>query len=78
MEPARIAATGYGEHRPLASNDTAEGRAKNRRVEIFLKVAANQPATDRTPLSGTLDRTPRTAPRPTPVTDRLRRVGREH
>ena len=77
MEPGRIAATGYGEHRPLASNETAEGRAENRRVEIFLKVAANQPATGGTPLSGTLDRETRSAPRPTPVTDRLRRVGRE-
>ncbi len=32
----RLAAAGYGEFRPLASNDTPEGRAKNRRVEIVL------------------------------------------
>ncbi len=33
-DPERIAATGYGEYRPLADNDTIEGRAANRRVEI--------------------------------------------
>lgn len=33
---ARLVASGYGEHRPLAPNDTAEGRARNRRVEILI------------------------------------------
>ncbi len=33
---ARIFAAGYGERRPLASNDDAEGRARNRRVEVRL------------------------------------------
>jgi chemotaxis protein MotB len=36
VEPRRIAAMGYGEFRPLESNETAEGRRKNRRVEITL------------------------------------------
>lgn len=31
---ARMTAKGYGETRPVASNDNDEGRAKNRRVEI--------------------------------------------
>jgi outer membrane protein OmpA-like peptidoglycan-associated protein len=30
----RITARGYGKTRPVASNDTPEGRAKNRRVEV--------------------------------------------
>ncbi len=34
--PQRIVTQGMGEHAPIASNDTAEGRAQNRRVEIRL------------------------------------------
>jgi chemotaxis protein MotB len=34
VDPARIGAVGYGEHRPIASNDTADGRKINRRVVI--------------------------------------------
>jgi len=34
IDQSRIVARGYGEDRPVASNSTAEGRAKNRRVEI--------------------------------------------
>ena len=33
--PDRYVAIGYGEYRPLESNTTAAGRARNRRVEIF-------------------------------------------
>jgi outer membrane protein OmpA-like peptidoglycan-associated protein len=31
---ARISTKGYGETRPIATNDSANGRAQNRRVEI--------------------------------------------
>lgn len=34
LEPARIMHTGRGEYVPVATNETPEGRAKNRRVEI--------------------------------------------
>lgn len=36
LNPARFSALGYSEYRPIASNDTAEGRAQNRRVEVFI------------------------------------------
>jgi len=36
VEPTRISATGYGEYQPLADNASAEGRAKNRRVDIVI------------------------------------------
>jgi len=34
VTPARIRSTGFGKTQPIASNDTPEGRAANRRVEI--------------------------------------------
>ncbi|WP_026803303.1 OmpA family protein [Aliarcobacter lanthieri] len=36
VEKDRIKAVGYGESRPVASNDTAEGRAENRRVQAVM------------------------------------------
>jgi len=32
----RITAAGYGPHRPVASNDTEDGRARNRRTEVVV------------------------------------------
>jgi len=36
LPPERVSAIGYGASHPIASNDTAEGRRRNRRVEIVL------------------------------------------
>ncbi len=36
VSPSRIIIDGRGEREPIATNATAEGRAQNRRVEIFL------------------------------------------
>jgi outer membrane protein OmpA-like peptidoglycan-associated protein len=36
VNPALVRTEGRGSHQPIASNDTAEGRARNRRVEIYL------------------------------------------
>ncbi len=33
----RIKATGYGETRPVASNETPEGQAKNRRIDVVIQ-----------------------------------------
>ncbi|QHV98199.1 OmpA family protein [Spirosoma endbachense] len=36
IEPDRVASKGFGETKPVATNDTDEGRQKNRRVEIAI------------------------------------------
>jgi chemotaxis protein MotB len=36
ITPGRLSAAGYAEFRPVAPNDTAEGRALNRRVDIVV------------------------------------------
>ncbi len=36
LNPRRLSATGYGEYRPIAPNDTEEGRQRNRRVELVI------------------------------------------
>ena len=36
IAPERLSAIGYGEYRPVAPNDTEEGRARNRRIEIII------------------------------------------
>ena len=33
----RFTATGYGSTQPIASNDTAEGKAQNRRIEFLVR-----------------------------------------
>ena len=34
VDAKRLETTGWGEEKPIASNDTEEGRAKNRRLEM--------------------------------------------
>ena len=36
ISPTRLAAAGYGEFRPVAPNDTRDGRARNRRVDLVI------------------------------------------
>jgi chemotaxis protein MotB len=37
VDPKALSAAGYGEFDPIASNDTPDGRARNRRIEITLQ-----------------------------------------
>lgn len=54
VNPSRLSAAGRGEYNTVADNDTAEGRAKNRRTQIiitpkldqFLELIDKAPATD--------------------------------
>lgn len=36
VHPEKLSISGYGEYRPIASNNTASGRARNRRVELVI------------------------------------------
>ncbi len=55
IPPERLSAVGFGPYRPLESNDTPEGRARNRRIEIKLVplesplVGGQEPAVDEAP-----------------------------
>jgi len=45
LDPQRIGAAGYGEYRPIASNDTDDGRAMNRRVVITVGPSSTRTTT---------------------------------
>ena len=42
VSASRVSSVGYGEERPLVSNDTAENRAKNRRVSAVIKATVEK------------------------------------
>ncbi len=49
FDPRKLSAAGYAEYRPVASNDTAEGRARNRRVDLIIPAVSS---TDSDPDAG--------------------------
>jgi chemotaxis protein MotB len=44
IEPHRLVSVSYGQYLPIATNDTPEGRQKNRRIEIALEPTRPPPA----------------------------------
>ena len=46
VDPARLRAVGYADTRPIAPNDTAAGRAANRRVELIMEITPRRDAAD--------------------------------
>ncbi len=46
IDPARMVVEGYAENHPVDSNDTPEGRTRNRRVTIMILAKAPQNVTD--------------------------------
>lgn len=39
LEPTKVMSFGYGENKPIANNETKEGRAKNRRIDLIIQNA---------------------------------------
>jgi chemotaxis protein MotB len=52
ISPERLSAIGYGEYRPVASNDSRDGRKQNRRVEIVILPNVTKVKGDSTDSSG--------------------------
>ena len=44
VNPDRLYAVGYGETKPIAANDTAEGKQQNRRIVVTVLDEENQPS----------------------------------
>ena len=42
LNPEKVSSIGYGETRPVASNQNAEGKARNRRIDLVLQIGATQ------------------------------------
>jgi len=42
LDAEKVTSIGYGETRPAASNDTPDGRARNRRIDLVIRVDAAQ------------------------------------
>ncbi len=52
LDPLKISAAGYGPYRPVASNQTAEGRGLNRRVDLVITSRGDPAAVGRPPAAG--------------------------
>jgi len=66
VPPERLVASGYGEYHPIASNKTAAGRARNRRIEILLTPSLAPKAIAKSKLTAVAERTEKEKARPSP------------
>jgi chemotaxis protein MotB len=51
-DPDEVRVTALGEYRPIDTNETAEGRARNRRVELFYSKQSVEEAIEQRPGAG--------------------------
>jgi len=69
VPPQRLVASAYADYHPIASNKTAAGRARNRRIEILLTPSLAPKAIDKGKLTAVAERTkasyPESRSRPT-------------
>jgi chemotaxis protein MotB len=66
LPPSHLSAAGYGEFHPVASNDTPEGRAQNRRLDVVI-LAPFQPMAQPQGKEKREDPAPATVPNPSAV-----------
>ncbi len=64
VPPQRLVASGYAEYHPIASNKTAAGRARNRRIEILLTPSLAPKAIGKGKLTVVAERTKAADPGP--------------
>lgn len=72
MPAEHLGAVGYGGNRPIASNDTADGRAKNRRVVIFVKSSSLKKTADEKAPPATAALEPKVLPPVAPPAEAVR------
>ncbi|MDN5751969.1 MAG: flagellar motor protein MotD [Nitrosospira sp.] len=61
VQATRLTAVGYGENRPVESNDTEEGRARNRRVTVMILATLPDASSPDTSLDTSPDKLPDTS-----------------
>ncbi|HTA21150.1 MAG TPA: OmpA family protein [Polyangia bacterium] len=68
VPPQRLVASGYGEWKPIASNKSPSGRARNRRIEILLTPALAPKLIGRAKLKAEMTEVASNEPKGTPKT----------